>query len=270
VLRIGPELRADCSRCAGLCCVAPAFAVSTDFAIDKPAGQACPNLRDDFRCGIHDRLRERGFAGCTVFDCLGAGQRVSQHTFAGRDWRTAPDLAGPMFETFGVVRQLHELLWYLVEALGLPAAATLHPELAAAAARVDRLAGSAVDRVAAVEPAAERERANPLLRKASELTRGEAGQRRPSRRGADPVGARLAGADLHAADLRGAVLVGTDLRDADLRLADLTGADLRGADLAGADLTGSLFVLQSQLDSARGDAGTRLPSGRSRPRHWTG
>ena len=37
------ELRADCTRCFALCCVAPAFAASADFAIDKPAGQPCPN-----------------------------------------------------------------------------------------------------------------------------------------------------------------------------------------------------------------------------------
>ena len=37
------RLRADCARCAGLCCVAPAFAASADFAIDKPAGHACPH-----------------------------------------------------------------------------------------------------------------------------------------------------------------------------------------------------------------------------------
>ena len=51
------RLRADCSRCAGLCCVAPAFAASADFAIDKPAGHACPHLRDDALCGIHAELR---------------------------------------------------------------------------------------------------------------------------------------------------------------------------------------------------------------------
>nr|BFE68040.1 hypothetical protein GCM10020092_013410 [Actinoplanes digitatis] len=65
------ELRADCGRCAGLCCVAPAFARSADFAIDKPAGRPCPNLAEDFRCGIHERLPEKGFRGCVVFDCFG-------------------------------------------------------------------------------------------------------------------------------------------------------------------------------------------------------
>ena len=86
----GDALRADCSRCFALCCVAPAFAASADFAIDKPAGHPCPNLQEeDFRCGIHDRLRERGFPGCTVFDCFGAGQQVAQVTFGGRDLRRA-------------------------------------------------------------------------------------------------------------------------------------------------------------------------------------
>jgi hypothetical protein len=102
------HLRADCSRCAGLCCVAPAFAASADFAIDKPAGVACPNLQADFRCGIHAQLRERGFPGCTVFDCFGAGQRITQETFGGRSWREDPDLAATQFAVLPIVRQLHE------------------------------------------------------------------------------------------------------------------------------------------------------------------
>ena len=87
------ELHADCARCFGLCCVALPFARSADFAVDKPAGTPCTNLQEDFRCGIHGALRERGFAGCTVFDCFGAGQKVSQVTFGGQDWRRAPGTA---------------------------------------------------------------------------------------------------------------------------------------------------------------------------------
>ena len=105
-----PDLRADCTRCAGLCCVALPFAASADFAFDKPAGTECPNLLDDFRCGIHQSLRERGFAGCTAYDCFGAGQQVTQVTFAGHNWRTTPGRAQQMFAVFPVMRQLHELL----------------------------------------------------------------------------------------------------------------------------------------------------------------
>src|SRR5215472_18842759 len=68
----GPiELQADCGRCFGLCCVAPAFAASAEFAFGKTAGKPCPNLRADFSCSIHDRLRPSGFGGCAAYDCFG-------------------------------------------------------------------------------------------------------------------------------------------------------------------------------------------------------
>ena len=112
-------LRADCGRCFGLCCVAPGFSASADFAIDKPAGRPCPHLQPDFRCGIHVDLRGQGFRGCAVYDCFGAGQQVSQVTFGGRDWHRDPRAATQMFEVFPIMRQLHELLWYLAAALAL-------------------------------------------------------------------------------------------------------------------------------------------------------
>jgi uncharacterized protein YjbI with pentapeptide repeats len=69
--------------------------------------------------------------------------------------------------------------------------------------------------------------------------------------------------------LRGARLIGARLAGADLRQADLIGADLRGGDLTGADLTGALFLTQSQLEAAIGDAVTAIPADLLRPRHWS-
>ncbi len=263
------SLRADCARCFGLCCVAPAFAASADFAIDKPAGRACPNLRTDFRCGIHTELRPRGFPGCTVYDCFGAGQQIAQVTFGGQDWRQAPHTAKPMFEAFAVMRDLHELLYYLTEALSLPPARPVRHPLQEARAEIQQLTRGDAAALAALDVAARRSAVNALLSKVSELVRAGAAGRRAERRGADLIGADLRRADLRGANLRAAYLIGADLRGADLRLADLIGADLRGADLRGADLTGAIFVIQSQLDAAKGDAVTTLPAGRTRPAHWT-
>jgi hypothetical protein len=246
------ELVADCGRCAALCCVAPAFARSSDFAIDKPAGRACPNLGGDFRCTIHEQLEPRGFKGCVVFDCFGAGQRLTQETFGGTDWRSAPETAGAMFAALPVMRSLHELPWYLTEALKLDAAARVHPRLRAALAETERLAAGTPGQLAAVDLDAHRRRVNPLLQKASALARAGAG-REPDHRGANLIGRRLRGADLCGASFRGALLIGADLRDADLRRADFTGADLRGADLRGADLTGAMFLTAAQLRSATVD-----------------
>ncbi|WP_249350094.1 pentapeptide repeat-containing protein [Microbispora sp. H10836] len=265
--RIG--LRADCANCFGLCCVALPFAASADFAITKDAGRPCPNLRDDFRCGIHARLRDSGFPGCTVYDCFGAGQKVSQVTF-GRSWRDEPRTAARMFEVFPVMRHLHELLWYLDEALALPAARPIHAELRGAFEETERLTTGTPDDLLGVDVAAHREKVNVLLLRTSELVRAPAGGRAPDRRGADLIGARLRKADLRGANLRGAYLIGADLRGADLRWADLIGADLRGADLGGADLTESVFLTQAQVNAAKGDEATKLPPGLTRPTHWSG
>jgi uncharacterized protein YjbI with pentapeptide repeats len=261
------SLRADCTRCFGLCCAGPAFSASADFAIDKPAGQPCPHLGAGFRCTIHSRLRAEGFPGCAVFDCFGAGQRVSQLTFGGRDWRAAPATAPAMFAAFAVMRQLHELLWYLGEALAMPAARPLHASLRAAAQRTGHLARGGPAELASLDVAAHRDRVNALLLRASDLVRAGPGHR-PDLRGADLTGAALAGARLHRASLRGARLLGASLRDADLTLADVTGADFRGADLRGCDLSGALFLTQAQLDAARGDGRTKIPPARARPAHW--
>jgi uncharacterized protein YjbI with pentapeptide repeats len=262
------ELRADCSRCQGLCCVAPGFARSADFAIDKPAGHPCPNLRADSRCGIHADLRERGFPGCTVFDCFGAGQQVVQVTFAGRNWRESPDTAASMFAVFGVMRQLKELLWYLAEALaGLPPG-PLRARVEDAQQRTLALVDAPSRELEQVDAAGSRARVGPLLAEVSEALRADVAGRGRDRIGADLVGARLRGADLRGVSLRGAYLLGADLRGADLRRTDLLGADLRGADLGSTRLADSLFLTQPQLDAARGDDATTIPSGLSRPGHW--
>ena len=102
----------------------------------------------------------------------------------------------------------------------------------------------------------------------SELVRAEFRNERKELRGADLIGANLAGADLRGSSLRGANLIGADLSHADLRMADLTGADLRGADIKGADLSESIFLIQSQVDAAKGDGGTTLSASLTHPRHW--
>ncbi|OFI37141.1 hypothetical protein BIU82_08530 [Arthrobacter sp. SW1] len=280
MVRVDPDvLKADCGSCFGLCCVALPFQASTDFARNKDGGTPCRNLQDDFRCGIHKRLRTDGWKGCTVFECFGAGQKISRHTFGGTSWRDAPETAGTMFSTFGVMRQLHELLWYVNGALGFPAVAApagagLRTKLRSAVDSTLRLTLSPAEALLELDVDAHRGRVNTLLLEASALARApHTGGRRNGKQGAelggaDLMGARLKGTDLRGANLRGAWLIAAELRDADLRLADMIGADLRDADVRGADLSTSLFLTQPQLNAAKGDAGTKVPASLEVPRHW--
>lgn len=254
------DLRADCARCAGLCCVVPAFSASVDFAIDKPAGVACPHLATDFGCEIHAELPEHGFRGCTVYDCFGAGQRVVE-AYDGRGWRDDPDLRRELFASFEVVERLHELLWYLAEALTRLPSSPLREEVEGLADAVERAASG----VEEVEVTRLQARADVLLGEVSAVVRRPAGA---DLRGHDLAGEDLRGHDLVAASLRGAVLIGADLRGVELVDTDVLGADVRRADASGADLSSALFLTQSQANALRGDGTTRLPETVVRPAHY--
>jgi pentapeptide repeat protein len=246
------DLRADCASCAGLCCVVPAFAVSADFALDKPSGVPCPNLATgDFGCTIHGELRERGFPGCTVYDCFGAGQRVVQEHFGGREWRTNPEIREELFATFEVVERLHELLWYVEDAVSRRLPRELRDELEGLRSAVER---------AATDPH-ERDVVPLQLRADALLGEVSAAVRRGGRdlRRQDLVGRDLREEGLTDANLRGALLLGADLRGVDLGEADLLGADLRAADLRGADLSRALFLTRLQVAAMRTDETTLLP-----------
>ncbi|MCW2757691.1 MAG: pentapeptide repeat protein [Nocardioidaceae bacterium] len=232
-------LRADCLSCVGLCCVVPAFGRSADFAIDKPAGVPCPNLGTDHLCTIHTELRDRGFPGCTVYDCFGAGQHVVQVLFSGAD--RSPEMEA----AFEVVERLHELLWYLTDAAERSLPRGLADEVAGLTERVL----VARDAPAAADVPALQGRVGVLLEEVSAVVRRGLGG--PDHRHADLAGRDLRDTDLFAADLRGAVLIGADLRDVDLGPADLLGADVRGTDLRGADLDQALFVTRLQIAAAR-------------------
>ncbi|GAA1765244.1 pentapeptide repeat-containing protein [Pseudarthrobacter sulfonivorans] len=268
------SLRPDCGNCFALCCTAFGFSRSADFALDKPAGAPCQNLAPDFSCTIHTSLRPRGFRGCTVFDCFGAGQKVSQGLFGGTSWREDPGAKDQMFAAFKAVRQLHEMLWYLAEARRR----TFDPDVAHRAMELGATIGRAVDgglqqllaldvqdlhaqvRSTLMEVSAE-VRASYFAAGGDHLDAGLGP-------GADLMGVNLRGRRLCGADLRGAYLIAADLRDSDFSGADLLGADLRDARLGGADLSASLYLTQPQLNAATGSRATRLPADLVMPPHW--
>jgi len=270
------DLRADCESCFGLCCVALYFSASEGFPSDKDAGQPCLNLQPDFHCCVHKSLRERGFKGCTAFDCFGAGQKVAQVTYGGHDWRQVPESAKQMYEVYQIMRQIHEMLWYLTEALTLQPACQIHGELSSMLNETERLTHLSPDSLRKLDVSVHRAAVNTLLLKTSELVRAEArrgqkahsGRQKTFGRGADLIAADLRRFDLRGANLRGAYLIAADLRGTDLRGTDFIGADFRDADLRGADLTKSIFLTQAQLNAANGDASTKLPLSLTRPTHW--
>jgi hypothetical protein len=242
--------------------------------VNKAAGTPCSNLQADYRCGIHRDLRNKGFRGCTVYDCFGAGQKISQYTYGGKDWRQDPDTAKEMFDVLPVMQQLYEMLAYLSEALRLEDTKPIHEQLIKAKQEIELLTNQEPQLLLELDVPKHRAYVNDLLVEVSRLVRSKVKSNKENNKlnkvmkRRDHIGARLSGIDLRGADLRGFLFIAANLRGADLRYADVIGADFRDADLRGANLTGCIFLTQAQVNAATGDRATSLPPSVERPEHW--
>ena len=246
------DLRADCAACAALCCVLLPYRRVDGFGGDKDGGVACGHLTETNRCGIHAELGERGWPGCEIFDCFGAGQWTTRHTYAGRSWREPEQIdRGEMAAVLTVQRLVHEMLWHLDEVVRRECADDTTRSLQA---RLTTLRDMAPEKLLAAD-------IDELLEESgahfSDVTARTSTGR--DRRREDLSGRDLRDEELAHAALRGALLIGADLRGVDLGAADLLGADLRGARIEGADLGEVWFLTRPQLSAARTDSRTVMP-----------
>jgi len=170
------NLMPDCGSCAALCCVATSFEASEDFACDKPAGARCPNLASDNRCSIHGELTERGFSGCVVFDCYGAGQHVTSAFASG------PSADRERNHAFSMVRDLHELLFLLTEAAKIcpPAEGALRALISAQIEHLDAISSSVTADIVNLDFAALHAQAHDMLRSVGNALGGPSTDRRES------------------------------------------------------------------------------------------
>lgn len=271
------NLQGDCKKCFGLCCVSLYFSAMEGFPVNKDAGKPCINLQADFSCNIHKNLNKKGLKGCIAYDCIGAGQKVAQVTYGGQDWKQNPESATQMFEVFIIMRQLHEMLWYLTEALTLQSEYTIKDKLNAMRNYIENLTHLNADFLISLDLVETRIGVNTLLLQTSEFVRKKVQsnnmnslkRKKTLGNGLDLIGADLRKKDLRGENLSGSYLIAADLRGLDLSFADFIGADLRDTDLRGANLANSIFLTQAQINAAKGDVNTKLPKSLTRPIYWS-
>lgn len=239
------NFQADCRKCFGLCCTALYFSANDGFPVDKEAGKPCINLKEDFKCKVHKDLKKKGLKGCIAYDCLGAGQKVSQVTFEGQDWRKNPEAAKQMFDGFVIMRQLYEMLWYLKEALLLQNENKLKEELTSKIKEIEDLTEGNREVLIKLDLVPVRIGVNKLLLQTSEFVRKKAGNKKNPLKGKRTFGG-------------GFDFIGADLRK----------KDLKGENLSGANLSKSIYLTQAQINTAKGDVNTKLPKTILRPVGW--
>lgn len=267
-------LTINCDQCFGLCCVALCFSKLDGFPEDKAAGQPCKYLEQNHMCSMHNSLKNKGLNGCVSYDCFGAGQKVLQDTHRGDNWQENKQLSEEIFHSFSAMRQLYEMLWYLLEA-------KTHNKTLKMSEQIDRLLKETIGatllnsaNLKQFDLNGLRERIRPVLKEISEEVRSWYRQR-IKREGKNPkvnckdyLGKDMRKLNLVGADLRGACLIAANLENMQLEGADLLGADLRDTNIKGANLETGIFITQGQLNSAIGDMETKIPQNLKRPASW--
>lgn len=262
-------LTIDCERCCGLCCVALYFSQMDGFPEDKPAGKACVNMSSDFRCTVHDQLAQRGLKGCLAYDCFGAGQRVYREVYQSVNWMKDHEISNEMFSVFLTVRQLHQMLWYLVEVSSIVYAQSLMVDVRDLILQNLEMTKLSPDEIQALDVEQYRLKVNNVLRKTGELVRRAEGNTFKRSKKSDYIGENMKGRELCGRDFSMSLMIAADLEGCDLHGVNFLGADLRDANLKKSDLRESIFLTQMQVNSAMGDRDTLLPYFISRPEYWS-
>lgn len=256
------HLHRDCVHCCGLCCTAFQFRGRAGCFDAKPAGVPCVHLDENNRCAVYAQREGLNLSWCLSFDCFGAGPAALRR-MGGQSWRDAPDGGAVLFQVFSQLLPLHQLEWYLVQALEAAQTPRFRAHLTELRQVNLQLQKLSIPELLTLDVESHRTQVSTALR---QLTTFHCPHKVPAH--GNCVGRRFLGIDLREHDCSLALFQEADLRGCDLTGTSFLGADLTGADLSGADLSHALFLTQNQLNTARGSASTLLPAELERPPHW--
>lgn len=181
-----------------------------------------------------------------------------------------------MFDVFVIMRQLHEMLWYLIDASTFISNDNLKDKLSSIIEETEKLTNLDEQSIISIDIENHRLKVNHILKEVNAIVKAkvEDEKKRNSknkkmiRAGYDFIGENLTNTNLIGADFAGALLIASNLKNTNLKGANLIGADLRDADIRGANLEDSIFLTQSQVNTAKGNFRTKLPKGLVRPIYW--
>lgn len=262
------ELRIDCARCSGLCCVALYFAKCDGFPRDKVAGEPCKNLGEDFKCTIHADLITQNMKGCLAYECFGAGPKVTNAIYKGSNWKDSKQIVNSQFDVFVVVWKLHQMLWYLLESTTIVSEEGKQLHIESTIEELRKLTKRPPEEILQIKIETYRERVNEILKDTGRFVSNRVNKREDSKKGKEFMGKNFKKANLDGKDFSMSLLIAANLEGCSLRGTNFLGADLRDANLKNTDLRESIFLTQTQINSAKGNKTTKLPEMLVLPATW--
>ena len=203
-----------------------------------------------------------------AYDCFGAGQKVTQTVYQGKSWRDKDVKPDEMYRVFLVVYQLHQMLWYLNEAALLLSAADIYEKIESAIQDLDRQTRQTPEALLKTDLEACREKTNWLLKEVWQRVQKTAKAPAEAKKSVDFIGRDFKKSVLDGQDFSMSLLIAANLEGCSLRGANFLGADIRDANFKNADLRESIFLTQPQVNSAKGNAHTKLPEFIICPEIW--
>lgn len=261
------QMKSDCSKCSGLCCNALFFAKADGFPHDKAAGNPCTKLLTDYRCKIHSQLKELKMKGCIGYDCFGAGQQVTQVIYHEKTWQDLPKKAPEIFKVFNTVFQLYQMRHFLTEALCVESVKMLENDIKSLLIENGKVCNDTPENILAFDLEKYRDKVNVLLKQVCKALCLGVGA--GDKRGLSIFfGKNFSGKDMSGLDLSSKLLIAADFDGCIFNNTIFLGADTRDTNFCNADLRGAVFLTQMQINSAKGNYRTQIPSHLDYPITW--
>lgn len=178
---------------------------------------------------------------------------------------TRPEEANEIFDVFRILFQLHQYLWYLLEAMKIVRDDSTMREIERLIEENRRITGLDPRRLIDHDLNAYKTSVDRILREVS-LDKKPGGFRESKNK--NHLGKNFKGANLEDGDFTMSLMIGANLKGCKLDGANFLGADLRDADVRSTDLSETLFLTQMQINSTIGNKLTILPIRLVRPASW--
>lgn len=261
------QLKADCSKCSGLCCTALLFSKIDGFPENKQAGKPCTKLQNDYRCKIHNDLEKLNMKGCIGYDCFGAGQHVTQSIYKGETWLTLREKSNEIFDIFLIIVQLYQIRYYLEESALIIPAKDLWSDIRDLINENEALCNSTPQSILAIDIDSYRSRVNIILKQVCDSIR-KCFKNSDHKRTTEFIGRNFSKRDMSGLDLSGTLLIAANFDRCIFKGTIFLGADTRDTIFSNADLRGAAFLTQGQVNSAKGNKNTKLPKHLDYPVTW--
>jgi uncharacterized protein YjbI with pentapeptide repeats len=261
------QLKADCSKCSGLCCTALFFSKIDGFPENKKAGKPCTKLENNYRCKIHHELEKYNMKGCIGYDCFGAGQHVTQCIYKGETWQTSQGQSKEIFDVFVIIFQLYQIRYFLEESKIIIPAKKLWNDIQNLIDENEVLCNSDSQSILEIDIETYRNKINIILKQVCNCIIKHFNNS-DNKKLTEFLGRSFKKRNMSGLDLSMKLLIAANFDSCIFDGTIFLGADTRDTNFSNADLREAVFLTQGQINSAKGNRNTKLPEHLDYPTTW--